>query len=82
MLWPADILKLGIPAAVGFLLGLGAIAVIGPRSTDGKVLLLGTTMCVTVIVVAGVRAIRSRRTAEPAKGTEEPKDGKGSDSQH
>ena len=50
MFWPADIIKHGLPALVGFLLGLVAVAVIGPTTNDGKLLLIGTVVCLTLIV--------------------------------
>jgi len=57
MFWAFDILKHGIPALVGFLLGLVAVAVIEPRTTDGKVLLIGTVICFTVVVYFATRKI-------------------------
>jgi phosphotransferase system glucose/maltose/N-acetylglucosamine-specific IIC component len=45
-----DIIKHGLPGFIGFLLGLVAIAVIQPVTTDGKVLLLATTICLTIVV--------------------------------
>lgn len=45
-----DIIKHGIPGFIGFLLGLLAIAVIEPRTTDGKLLLLATTIALTIVL--------------------------------
>jgi len=67
-----DIIKHGIPGFVGFLLGLIAIAVIEPRTTDGKILLLATTICLTIVLymlgrtLAGLLA--RRRGGKPDDG--------------
>jgi hypothetical protein len=63
MFSPADIVKHGAPGLVGFLLGLVAIAVIEPRTTDGKVLLLGTTVVLTVLIYLLGKWIVARLTA-------------------
>lgn len=72
MFSPADIVKHGAPGLVGFLLGLVAIAVIEPRTTDGKFLLLGTTVVLTVLVymlgkriVAFLAARRGTKANDP-----------------
>ncbi len=57
MFWAFDILKHGVPALIGFLLGLAAVAVIEPSTTDGKVLLIGTVICITMVVYFAVLKI-------------------------
>ena len=68
MFWAGEILKLGVPATGGFLLGLVAIAVVQPVTIEGKLLLLGTAICFTIVVLAAggllVRAIRRPRAGE------------------
>ena len=69
MIGLGTLLKLGIPGAAGFLLGLLALAVIQPRTAEGKALLLITAVCLVLVasfVVGGlVRLIRgSGRSAE------------------
>ena len=50
-----DIQKFGTPELVGFLLGLPALAVIRPATTGGKVLLMATVICLTVVVTIVAR---------------------------
>lgn len=52
-----DILKHGVPGLVGFLLGLAAVAVIQPSTTDGKVLLIGTVICTTLVIYFAARKL-------------------------
>ncbi len=66
MFWAFDILKHGVPALVGFLLGLAAVAVIEPRTTDGKVLLIGTVICITVVVYFAARKISAMLSSDSA----------------
>ena len=65
MFWAGEILKLGVPATAGFLVGLVAIAFVQPVTIEGKLLLLGTGVCFTIVVLAAgslvVRAIRRPR---------------------
>jgi hypothetical protein len=65
MLWVPDLLKLGLPAVAGFLLGLVAVAVIRPETPDGTVLLIITVLLATVLVLSLiaflVRLVRKRR---------------------
>jgi hypothetical protein len=44
----ASLAKHGISAIVGFVLGLVAIAVIEPVTTNGKILLLLTVICMCI----------------------------------
>jgi uncharacterized membrane protein len=48
----ASLAKHGISAIVGFVLGLVAIAVIEPVTTNGKILLLLTVICICVVLGA------------------------------
>ncbi len=60
--------KHGISAVLGFVLGLVAIAVIAPQTTNGKVLLLLTVICICITLGAVVsllaRWVRGRNTGD------------------
>ena len=54
--------KHGTAAVAGFLLGLLAIAWIQPETTNGKVLLVVTVMCIAILIGEAILlALRLRR---------------------
>ncbi|WP_424929823.1 hypothetical protein [Amaricoccus tamworthensis] len=66
--------KFGVPALVGFLIGLVAIAIIQPVTLNGKILLVATVICFVVVfarVLAVVLALI--RPAPPQKPEDRPK---------
>lgn len=69
-----EIVKHGVPGLVGFLLGLLAIAVIEPRTTDGKVLLLGTVVVLTVVIYTLGRWLAARLFARRGSGPDQNDD--------
>ena len=70
------IVKLGAPGAAGFLLGLGAVAVVQPRTPEGKSLLILTVICLVIVltnaVAAGARMLRGRGESDGGGGEPPP----------
>lgn len=62
----SNLAKHGISAIVGFVLGLAAIAVIEPVTTNGKILLLLTVICIC-IVLGAIASIVARAFGRGAK---------------
>lgn len=63
------------PLALGVIVGLLALAAIGPESGGGKVLLLVIAVCATVVLVAlGRQLVRllARRGGGPGSGDDSP----------
>lgn len=67
MAFLANLVRHGVPAVVGFVLGLVALAVIRPETTNGKILLVLTVICIAIAVGALIALVRRMRTGEPGE---------------
>lgn len=66
--------KFGLSAILGFLVGLVAVYVIAPVTADGRLLLVATAMCVTVVIVqltVWLVGLFRRRPSPPAEQADE-----------